>query len=278
VSDLEKLGSTQNRSTTFRPHHALHRPLPTSSLTLSHLVASGAHLGHSTTLSHPASFPLIYGTRAGISVIDLRQTLTYLRRAAEVVRGVVERDGLVVFLGTTKGTEKAIMKNAQRLGRNGYGTLKWLPGTITNASKIFEKVPLYDSTASESVAEEQDSSRRPTSTTAASFMPSLLVLLSPRTTAHALREANLANIPTIGIVDTDVDPRAVTYPIPANDDSPRTVELIAGVLGLAGQDGLERQRERCVAVRFSSSVPCMRSDQHCNFPRPQAPAVRGLPS
>lgn len=59
-----------------------------------------------------------------------------------------------------------------------------------------------------------------------------------------MREATANEIPTIGICDSDVDPRCVTYAIPANDDSPRAVELIAGVLGMAGKDGLRRKHER----------------------------------
>lgn len=59
-----------------------------------------------------------------------------------------------------------------------------------------------------------------------------------------LREAGLKQIPTIGIIDSDVDPRVVTYPIPANDDSIRLVELVAGVLARAGQEGLRRREQR----------------------------------
>lgn len=239
------LGSTQNRSTTWQPHHTLHRPPTPLALTQSHLVAAGAHLGHSPSLTHRAALPLIYGTRSSLSYIDLRQTLPALRRAAQVVRGVVERDGLVVFVGSLKGAERAVWENAKRLGENGYGVTKWLPGSISNAKEVFgwSEIPEVEGEWRKGKASPLD------------FKPSLLVLLSPTLNQHALREATANEIPTIGICDTDVDPRCVTYSIPANDDSPRAIELIAGVLGMAGKDGLERKLARCVFLPAAPAPP-----------------------
>jgi small subunit ribosomal protein S2 len=194
----------------------------------------------------------VYGTRAGISYIDLRQTLPALRRAAQVVKGVVERDGKVLFVGSLKGTEKAVWENSKRLGENGYGVTKWLPGTISNAKEVFgwAEIPQPPSTTANS--KEPKTQRA----TPMSFKPDLLVLLSPTLNRHALREATANEIPTIGIIDTDLDPRVVTYAIPANDDSPRAVELIAGVLGMAGKDGLKAKQERRVDfLNFSFHAP-----------------------
>ncbi|BGP12672.1 hypothetical protein JCM10213_008809 [Rhodosporidiobolus nylandii] len=232
-----ELGSTQNRNTTYQPHQTLHNPPTPTALTTSHLVAAGAHLGHSPSNTHRAALPFVYGTRTGVSYIDLRQTLPALRRAAQVVKGVVENDGKVLFVGSLKGAERAVWENAKRLGENGYGVTKWLPGTISNAKEVFgwAEIP---------ATEVKEGERAPKRPTPASFKPDLLVLLSPTLNQHALREATQNEIPTIGIIDTDLDPRSVTYAIPANDDSPRAVELIAGVLGMAGKDGLKAKQER----------------------------------
>ncbi|TNY20619.1 ribosomal protein [Rhodotorula diobovata] len=242
-----KLGSTQNRDTTFQPHHSLHRPPAPPAVTTSHLVAAGAHLGHSPANTHRAALPLVYGTRTGVSYIDLRQTLPALRRAAQVVKGVVERDGRVLFVGSLKGAERAVWDNAKRLGDNGFGVTKWLPGTISNAREVFGWCEIPGTGTGAPGEREQRA-------TPLAFKPDLLVLLSPTLNRHALREATANEIPTIGIIDTDLDPRSVTYAIPANDDSPRAVELIAGVLGMAGKDGLRAkqdrlQREAAVAAR-----------------------------
>lgn len=74
------------------------------------------------------------------------------------------------------------------------------------------------------------------------LQPDLLIVLDPKEALHAIREATKQNIPTMAIVDTDVDPRLVTYPIPANDESPRVQELIIGVLSKAGEEGLKERR------------------------------------
>ncbi|GAA5972340.1 hypothetical protein JCM11641_002416 [Rhodosporidiobolus odoratus] len=232
------LGSTQNRNNTFQPHQTLHNPPSPTSLTTSHLVAAGAHLGHSPANTHRAALPFVYGTRTGVSYIDLRQTLPALRRAAQVVKGVVENDGKVLFVGSLKGAERAVWENAKRLGENGYGVTKWLPGTISNAKEVFGWCEIPQ--------QEGQPGERQKRATPTSFKPDLLVLLSPTLNRHALREATQNEIPTIGIIDTDLDPRSVTYAIPANDDSPRAVELIAGVLGMAGKDGLRAKQEKSV--------------------------------
>lgn len=237
-----QLGSTQNRDTVYQPYHDSSRPPAPVSVTTSHLVAAGAHLGHSAHQTHRAALAHVYGTRHGVSYIDLRQTLPALRRAAQVVKGVVERDGRVVFVSSLEGTDKAVWDNSKRLGENGYGVTKWLPGTISNAKEVFgwAEIPQPSPRRADRPTREQQQPRA----TPMSFKPDLIVLLSPTLNRHALREATANEIPTIGIVDTDLDPRVVTYAIPANDDSPRAVELIAGVLGMAGKDGLKAKNDR----------------------------------
>lgn len=78
--------------------------------------------------------------------------------------------------------------------------------------------------------------------------PDLVIFLNPLQNLHAIRECAISRIPTIGIVDSDVDPRVVMYPIPANDDSIRTAELVAGMLSVAGRKGIEEaEAERILA-------------------------------
>ncbi|KAF8266601.1 ribosomal protein S2, flavodoxin-like domain-containing protein [Lactarius quietus] len=117
VDIFSKFGSTQNRDNTWQPHHSLHRPTAPRDLTLSALLAAGAHLGHHSSLLNPNFIPYAYGTRAGITIIDLERTLPHLRRAASLVRGVASRDGTIV--------------PGYHVGE------KWLPGTLTNKVHFF---------------------------------------------------------------------------------------------------------------------------------------------
>jgi len=177
------------------------------------------------------AFPNIYGTRHGVSLIDMRETLTALRRAAALVKATVENDGIVLFVGSKnmKDSERVLEVNASKMGRNGYATSRWLPGTLTNASTLFA--------ASKNMIKDPDVN--PTS-----FHPSLIVLFAPLSSPHTLREANAVNVPTIALCDSNVDPRHFTYPIPCNDDSLRVVELVSGVLAEAGKAGARKRDAR----------------------------------
>lgn len=115
---------------------------------------------------------------------------------------------------------------------------RWTPGSITNAQQILGRcrmmvVDQYDREVSG--FEEQLVDRTV-------LKPDLVICLNPLENYVMLHECALANIPTIGVIDTDANPTWVTYPIPANDDSIRCIQVIAGVLGRAGQEGQAKRR------------------------------------
>ncbi|KAF8319318.1 ribosomal protein S2 [Clavulina sp. PMI_390] len=219
---FSRLGSTQ--TSTWKPHQNLHQPPSPQSLTLSALMAAGAHLGHASSLAAPAFLPYTYGTRAGLSIIDLDQTLPLLRRAANVTRAIAEADGLILFVGTrSDALGAAARKAATRLGSNGFHIdSRWLPGLLTNPFEI-----LGEQTVRET-----------------NVKPDLVVFLNPLDNLKAIRECGIARVPTVGIIDSNVDPRLVMYPIPANDESTRTAELIAGTLSVAGREGVKARLEK----------------------------------
>ncbi|KAI6036538.1 hypothetical protein PISMIDRAFT_86204 [Pisolithus microcarpus 441] len=214
-------GSTQTRKNTFQPHHTLSCPLAPSQTTLSALVAAGAHFGHTTSLMNSNFLPYAYGSRAGLTIIDLEQTLPLLRRAANLVRAVAQRNGTIIFVGTRPDLQNTIQRASERLGAQGYHIgERWLPGTLTNRNQLFQ---------------EKSQEYRLT--------PDLVVFLNPLANMNAIRECAIQHVPTVGIIDSNADPRIVMYPIPANDDSPRTAQIIAGVLSVAGKEGVKAREE-----------------------------------
>jgi small subunit ribosomal protein S2 len=230
IKQMSEYGSTQTRDNTFQPHHSLHKPLSPSQSTLSSLLAAGAHLGHSKSLLNPNFMPYVYGNRAGISIIDLDQTLPLLRRAANVTRAITYRGGSVLFIGTRPDLRLVVQKSAERLGETQgfYVGERWLPGTLTNKMQSFG----------------------PDVVRSLNIVPDLVVLLNPLANMNAIRECALSHVPTIGIIDSNADPRIVMYPIPANDESTRTAELIAGMLSMAGKEGnARRAREEEAAAQ-----------------------------
>jgi len=177
------------------------------------LLASQSHLGHATSLWHPGNAQYIFGIRDGIHIISLDVTAAHLRRAAKIVSAVVERGGLVLFVGTRAGQDRCVVKAAELAG-GCHLFEKWIPGTITNGNQLLErcKVKVVDQYDREIPGYEEQLKDRPV------LKPDLVVCLNPLENYILLHECRTNNIPTIGIVDTDTNPTWVTYPIPANDD------------------------------------------------------------
>ncbi|KAF9179695.1 37S ribosomal protein, mitochondrial [Haplosporangium sp. Z 767] len=199
---------------------------PTSnSMTIAQLLAAGLHLGHSTSLWNVASMPFVFGVREGISIINLEHTLTHLRRACTVAKAVARQGGIILFIGTRDGMDHVTVDAAKSCNAY-YVATRWCPGTITNAQEIVgSHTPRQPDTRPGDLAKP--------------FRPDLVIVLNPIENMIAIKEATRFNIPTIAITDTDVDPRIVSYPIPANDDSVRGVELVAKVLAEAVKEGNE---------------------------------------
>ncbi|KAF2148849.1 ribosomal protein S2 [Myriangium duriaei CBS 260.36] len=216
----------------YKPHLLVNHPPAPQDVTLELLMASQAHLGHATGLWHPGNARYIYGVRDGIHIISLDVTASHLRRACKIVQETASQGGLILFAGTRSGQERSVVKAAELAG-GCHLFDRWIPGSITNGIQILgncrtKVVNHLDKDVSG--YEGQLMLHGP-------VKPDLVVVLNPLENHVLLRECNQHNIPTIGVVDTDCNPALVTYPIPANDDSRRCTNVIAGVLGRAAQAG-----------------------------------------
>ncbi|KAJ4986878.1 ribosomal protein S2 [Stagonosporopsis vannaccii] len=224
----------------YQPHTLLTSPPAPADVTLELLLASEAHQGHATSLWNPANARYIHGIRQGIHIISLEVTAAHLRRAAKVVQEVSRRGGIVLFVGTRDGQDRAVSRAAE-LAKGYHLFERWIPGSITNGNQILGKCRtkvVNEHDVEVPGFEEQLFDR-------AVLKPDLVVCLNPLENYVLLHECALNNIPTIGVIDTNADPTWVTYPIPANDDSLRCIQVIAGVLGRAGEAG---QKQRLAAA------------------------------
>jgi small subunit ribosomal protein S2 len=197
----------------YEPHRLITHPPTVDEVTLELLLASQAHLGHATALWHPGNARYIFGIREGVHIISLEATAAHLRRAAKVVHSVADRAGLILFVGTRKGQERAVVGAAKR-AHGCHMFDRWIPGTLTNGSKILER-------CEKKVIDQKDRHLTGFEEQLApmgSLKPDLVVCLNPVENYVLLHECALHNIPTIGVVDTNCNPTWVTYPIPANDD------------------------------------------------------------
>ncbi|ODQ80453.1 hypothetical protein BABINDRAFT_61788 [Babjeviella inositovora NRRL Y-12698] len=220
----------------YNPNDDAYRAKSLQETSIASLMAAGAHLGHVASLWSVHTQPFIYGRHKDLMIIDLNQTLTYLKRACKVVEGIAEKGGVIVYVGTRDGQKKSLELAAKR--SNGYYVAKrWIPGTITNCIEISGRwerceVDMADKPTARSL-DEVEKSRL--------IKPDLVIVLNPEENMPCLTETLLSKVPSICVIDTDMDPRMCTYPIPANDDSVRCTDLIVGVLSRAAQNGVQKR-------------------------------------
>lgn len=220
----------------YRPDAILNNPPRPSGVSLEMLMANQTHMGHSTSLWNPENSRYIVGVRQGIHIINLEETAAHLKRAARVVEEIAYRGGLILFVGNRPGQSQIIAKASDLAGACRLWS-KWTPGIITNAAMLLRnsRAMLVDEhdVPVEGFNHYVDD--------APHLIPDLVAVMNPLENGPLLHECTLVNVPTIGIIDTNADPTKVTYPIPANDDSLRSVATIALVLGRAGEAGKARR-------------------------------------
>ncbi|KAI1005645.1 hypothetical protein K3495_g2575 [Podosphaera aphanis] len=239
-----KLGAVSTPQ--YHPRETIWNPPKPRDVTLEMLMASQTHFGHHTSLWNPMNQRYIYGIRQGIHIISLEATATHLRRAAKIVEDVCYNGGIVLFVGTKKGHKDAVVKAAE-LSKGCHLFDRWQPGTITNGDQILKSCRVKVVDPLDQVIEGYEENLEEWK----ALRPDLVVCLNPLQNYVMLHECRTNNIPTIGIIDTNADPTWVTYPIPANDDSVRASQFIAGVLGRAGQAGNDRRLQSAKAGKVT---------------------------
>ena len=216
-------------------------------VTVENLISSGAHFGHLTRRWHPNYKPYIFMEKNGIHIIDIQQTMQRLHQAIDVVTKIVRDSGTILFVGTKKQAKDILQREADRCGMY-YVVERWLGGTLTNFATIKRSIKrlqqlekdadtLYQTlTKKEILRLERERIRLSDQHRGIKDMkqlPDIVYVVDGQYEATAIREARRLEIPIIAIVDSNTDPTLVDYPIPANDDSLRTIQLITETLTTA---------------------------------------------
>lgn len=205
------------------------------------LLEAGVHFGHSTRRWNPKMSPYLFGARNNIHIIDLQQTVPMLHQAMVAVKDVVAAGGRVLFVGTKRQASSRVSDAAKRCGQY-YVNHRWLGGTLTNLATIrqsverlkylegIEKAPEYKAMSKKELAalnrEKNKLLRNLQGVRDMDKPPQALVIVDTAKESIAVAEARRLKIPIIGIVDTNGDPSVIDYPIPANDDSIRSVRIV----------------------------------------------------
>jgi small subunit ribosomal protein S2 len=223
-------------------------------VTMRQLLESGVHFGHQTRRWNPKMKRFIFTERNGIYIIDLQQSLAYIDRSYEFVKGTVARGGQVLFVGTKKQAQEAIAEQSMRVGMP-YVNQRWLGGMLTNFQTVnkrlqrlkeLEDIDFEDVAGSGRTKKELLGMRREKIKLERSLggirdmgrTPAAVWIVDTKKEHLAVDEAKKLGIPIVAVLDTNCDPDDVDYPIPGNDDAIRSVTLLTRVIADAVAEGL----------------------------------------
>ncbi|OED47650.1 30S ribosomal protein S2 [Leisingera sp. S232] len=223
--------------------------------TMRQLLEAGVHFGHQTQRWNPRMAPFIYGSRNGIHIMDLTQTVPMLDQALQVVRDTVAKGGRVLFVGTKRQAAGPVAEAAEKSAQY-FMNHRWLGGTLTNwktVSQSINRLKEIDEkmvggseglTKKERLGMERDQEKLQASLGGIREMggvPDLLFVIDVKKEALAIAEAKKLGIPVVAVVDTNCSPDGIDYIIPGNDDASRAISLYCDLVARAALDGMSAQ-------------------------------------
>jgi len=224
--------------------------------TMRQLLEAGAHFGHQSHRWNPKMAPFIYGTRNSIHIIDLAQTVPLLHQALKTVSDTVAKGGRVLFVGTKRQASDEIAAAARRSAQY-FVNARWLGGMLTNWKTIsgsISRLRKLDEmlaegakglTKKERLMMSRERYKLETALGGIKDMggvPDLVFVIDTNKEALAIKEANRLKIPVIAILDTNCDPDGISFPVPANDDAGRAIQLYCDLVARAAIDGIGRSQ------------------------------------
>jgi small subunit ribosomal protein S2 len=229
-------------------------------VTIRQLLDSGVHFGHQTRRWNPKVKRFVLAERSGIHIIDLQQSLAHIDNAYDFVKETVAHGGTILFVGTKKQAQEAILEQATRVGQP-YVNQRWLGGLLTNFNTVgqrlarmkeLEELDFEDTSKSGFTKKELLIKKRELDKLHKSLggirnltkTPSAIWVVDTKKEHLAIQEAKKLGIPVIGILDTNCDPDEMTYPIPGNDDAIRSVGLLTRVIADAVAEGLIQRHQK----------------------------------
>ena len=219
------------------------------------LLQAGAHFGHLTRRWNPKMKPYIFMEKNGIHIIDLKKSQELLESAANAVSNIVAEGKKPLFVGTKQQAKDVVREEANRCN-SFYATERWLGGMLTNFTTIrksvkrltniekmendgtFEKITKKERLF---LTREKDKLQDVLSgVVEMSRLPGFLFVVDVKKEAIAVKEAKRLGIPVVAIVDTNTDPEPIDYPVPANDDALKSIQLVTKVIADAVLEGNQR--------------------------------------
>jgi small subunit ribosomal protein S2 len=219
------------------------------------LLEAGVHFGHQAHRWNPKMGEYIFGTRNNIHIIDLAQSVPLLHRALQAVSDTVAKGGRILFVGTKRQAQDAIADAAKRCAQY-YVNSRWLGGTLTNWKTISGSISrlrkleemlssneAHGYTKKERLTLQRERDKLDRALGGIKDMgglPDLLFVIDTNKEDIAIKEAQRLGVPVAAVVDTNCDPKGITFVVPGNDDASRAITLYCDLIAKAAIDGISR--------------------------------------
>ena len=220
-------------------------------VSMQQLIEAGAHFGHQTHRWNPRMKPYIFGQRNGIHIIDLSQTVPLFARALEFVASTVQSGGKVLFVGTKRQAQEPIADAARASGQH-FVNHRWLGGMLTNWKTISNSIRQLKTTEETLAGDtslltkkeilQMTRQRDKLEMSLGGIremggIPDVMFVIDANKEELAIKEANVLGIPVVAILDSNVNPNNIAFPVPANDDAARAIRLYCEAIAEAASKG-----------------------------------------
>ena len=220
-------------------------------VTMQQLIEAGAHFGHQTHRWNPRMKPYIFGARNGIHILDLSQTVPLMARALDFISATVQAGGKVLFVGTKRQAQEPIAQAARASGQH-YVNHRWLGGMLTNWKTISGSIKRFKAleeqlsgdtaglTKKEVLQLTRERDKFELSLGGIRDMggiPDVMFVIDANKEELAIKEANVLGIPVVAILDSNVSPDGIAFPVPGNDDASRAIRLYCEAVATAATRG-----------------------------------------
>ncbi|BAO66267.1 30S ribosomal protein S2 [Candidatus Karelsulcia muelleri] len=228
-------------------------------LNIQNFIKVGAHFGHTTSKWNPNMRPYILMKKGGIHIIDIYKTIKKINEACKFIKNIASSGKKILFVATKKQAKDIVYDFAKKVNMP-YITERWLGGILTNMSTIRQSVKKMnvinhkkiDGTYNMMSKKERllidrlkiKLKKNIGSIYKMNSLPACVIIVDVKKEKIAVKECNNLCIPIIGIVDTNSDPRNIDYPIPANDDSSKSINLILSYITNSINEGILYKKKK----------------------------------
>ncbi len=220
-------------------------------VSMQQLIEAGAHFGHQTHRWNPRMKPYIFGARNGVHILDLSQTVPLMARALDFIASTVQAGGKVLLVGTKRQAQQPIADAARASGQH-FVNHRWLGGMLTNWKTISGSIKrlktleeqLGSDTAGLTKKEVLQLTRERDKLELSlggirdmGGIPDVMFVIDANKEELAIKEANVLGIPVVAILDSNVSPDGIAFPVPANDDAARAIRLYCDAVAQSARKG-----------------------------------------